>query len=116
MAAEMLRGKKYNNKVDIWSFGCIIYKLCISNYYFENKNQGKINLSIYRAELQNLIDTLLKKDYNKSPNIGQLLKIVEEYINKIDEKEIIKKIEKTETCLNFIIEHIIIKSLDKVKL
>ena len=116
MAPEILRGEKYNNKVDIWSLGCIIYELCTSNYYFENKNQGKINLSIYRAELQNLIDTLLKKDYNERPNIEQVLKIVEEYINKKDEKEIIKKIEKTETCLNFIIERIIIKSLDKVKL
>ena len=51
MAPEMLREEKYNNKVDIWSLGYIIYELCTSNYYFEHKNQGKINLSIYRAEL-----------------------------------------------------------------
>ena len=28
MAPEIIYGYPYNNKVDIWSFGCIIYELC----------------------------------------------------------------------------------------
>ena len=28
MAPEIIKGQKYNNKVDIWALGCIIYELC----------------------------------------------------------------------------------------
>ena len=115
MAPEILRGEEYNKKVDIWSLGCIIYELCTSNYYFENKTQGKINSSIYGVELQSLIDKLLNKDYNQRPNIEQICKIIEEYINKIDERQIIKKLEKTETCKNLMIERIIIRTLEKLR-
>ena len=28
MAPEIIKGIKYNNKIDIWSLGCIIYEIC----------------------------------------------------------------------------------------
>ena len=31
MAPEIIKGEKYNNKVDIWSLGCIIHELCTLN-------------------------------------------------------------------------------------
>ena len=40
MAPEIINGQKYNNKVDIWALGCIIYELCTLNYCFES---GSIN-------------------------------------------------------------------------
>ena len=89
MAPEILKGEGYKEKVDIWSLGCIIYELCTTNFYYENKTEGKINSSIYGEELQNLIDKLLNKDYNQRPNIEQIYTFVEEYINKIDESQII---------------------------
>ena len=115
MAPEILKGEQYNNKVDIWSLGCIIYELCTSNFYYDNKTQGKINKSVYGVELQNLIDKLLEKDYNKRPKIEEVCNIVEEYIKKIDEAKIIQILEKSETCKNFMIERMVIKYLEKAK-
>ena len=28
MSPEIIKGEKYNNKIDIWALGCIIYELC----------------------------------------------------------------------------------------
>ena len=77
MAPEVLKGKKCNNKVDIWSLGCIIYELCTLKVCFDNNDEGlfglmnqiinerheKINLNYYNTEIQELIDYLLIKDY-----------------------------------------------------
>jgi len=116
MAPEIIKGEKYNNKVDIWSLGAIIYELCTSNIYYENNTNGKINSSIYGVDLQNLIDSLLDKDYNKRPNIDEVYKIVEKSIKQYDESEIISKLENTEACKNIIIERIIIRSLEQVRI
>ena len=44
MAPEIIKGEKYNNKIDIWSFGCIIYELLTLNICFEDKSLlGLIN-------------------------------------------------------------------------
>ena len=44
IAPEEIKGLKYNNKIDIWSFGYIIYELCTLEFYsYKNKNK-KINL------------------------------------------------------------------------
>ena len=34
MAPEIIKGKKYENKIDIRALGCIIYELCILNVCF----------------------------------------------------------------------------------
>ena len=115
MAPEILKGEKYNYKVDIWSLGAIIYELCTSNIYYENNTNGKINSSIYGNDLQNLIDSLLEKDYSKRPNIDEVYKIIEKSIKQYDESEIISKLENTEACKNMLIERIILRSLEQVK-
>jgi len=42
MAPEIISGKKYNNKVDIWALGCIIYELCTLEVCFQS--EGLIGL------------------------------------------------------------------------
>ena len=81
LAPEIERGLEYNNKVDIYSLGCVIYELFTLNEYYIDKvieeKDCKINIDIYNSKYQKLIDLLLRKDYHERPNI-------EEVINKID--------------------------------
>ena len=55
MAPEIINNEKYNNKVDIYSLGCIIYELFTLNQYFIDKiidgKEGKIDLDIYSEKL-----------------------------------------------------------------
>ena len=50
LAPEIISGDKYNNKIDIYSLGCILYELLtLNNYYTDtdiNKNDGKIDINI----------------------------------------------------------------------
>ena len=88
MAPEIVKGEKYNNKVDIWALGCIIYELCTLNRCFDAQNiyeliniiingeHGKIDLKLYNSELQNLIDSLLNKNQKERPDIEQVYKLI----------------------------------------
>ena len=42
MAPEILKGEKYDFRVDISSFGCIIYELFTLNVYYIDKLDEKI--------------------------------------------------------------------------
>ena len=97
LAPEIINENKYDNKVDIWSLGCILYELCTLNRCFDSNNilklinqinsgiHGKIDLNIYNDRWQKMIDLLLKKDYKERPNIEEALELcsrkitVEEY-------------------------------------
>ena len=86
--------KKYTNKIDIWSFGCIIYELLTLNYCFENicdiinydGKYGKIDTNIYNSKWQDLIDLLLKKDYNERPNIDDVYNFLKKELTNITQK------------------------------
>ena len=84
-APEMELGKKYNNKVDIYSFGCIIYELFLCNEYYLDKLEGKdckINTDIYNPKWQNLLNELLRKqDYHERPDIEEVYKLVKSIID-----------------------------------
>ena len=64
IAPEILKGEKYNKKVDIWALGCILYELFSLNKCFDCSNiaglinqitymeHGKIDTHIYNIEWQ----------------------------------------------------------------
>ena len=93
MAPEILKGENYNNKVDIWALGCVIYELCTLNYCFESpgifnlcnkiisEEHEKIDIKLYPVELQNLLDLMLNKNYKIRPNIEEVYKIAQKFIN-----------------------------------
>ena len=84
------KGNKYNNKIDIYSLGCIIYELLTLNEYYIDtvidKKDGKININIYNPKWQKLIDLLLQKDYNKRPNIDTIYNYIKDEI-KVENNE-----------------------------
>ena len=95
MAPEILNGEKYDNKVDIWALGCIIYELCTLNICFESEyevglvkkitegNYDKNKLREYNSEWINLIELLLKIDKNDRPNIIEVYEKLDSGLNKI---------------------------------
>ena len=89
-APELYKQEKYDeiicdNKIDIYSLGCIIYELFTLNEYFidtkiENKS-GVIDIKIYNRKWQELLDLLLQNDYHKRPNIDTIYKYIQDEIN-----------------------------------
>ena len=90
-APEIAKRKKYNNKVDIYALGCIIYELFTLNEYFNDtkydKKDGKINIKKYNPKWQNLIDSALKEDFNERADIEAILNYIQNNINE-ENKEI----------------------------
>ena len=85
MAPEIINDQEYNKKVDIWSLGCILYELLTLNLCFGcanierliqdimKNNHGTIDANIYNKEWNNIIDLLLKIDYNERPEINEVI-------------------------------------------
>jgi surface protein len=100
-APEIEKGEKYNNKVDIYALGCIIYELFTLNEYYNVKNENvTINTKIYNPKWQNLIDLTLNDDYNKRPNIDEVYDYIENEIN--NNNEIICTYNKNEKRINIL--------------
>ena len=109
MAPEIINGESYNNKVDIWALGCIIYELCTLNPCFDCEYMmglvNQINNCDYSKKdindksWQNIIELLLIKDHHKRPDINQVYQLIIKNV-------IIKK--------NF--DEKYLKSLDKISL
>ena len=80
LAPEIMKGNKYNNKVDIYSFGCIIYELFTLNQYYLDKiidnKEAQININIYNPKWQTLIELLLKNDYHERPSAKEIYNFI----------------------------------------
>ena len=124
MAPEILKGEKYNNKVDIWSLGCIIHELCELTFCFDNKSidqlvndikeskRHKINEEEYGIEMQKLIDLLLNQNYISRPNIEEILQILKR--NNFTNNNTSKLFEKDDIYQNYILENNLQQCLDQV--
>jgi len=128
MAPEIINGEKYNNKVDIWSLGCIIYELCTLNLCFDDvslktlmnkiveSKYETINKKIYGADLQNLIDLLLEKDRKKRPDIDIIIEKINKFINRLSIEKKIDLFLNSEIYEEYIIEKDIKNSLDQISI
>ena len=87
-APEILENKNYDNKVDIWALGCIIYELCALKKCFNSRNEiinkiksqikfyGRIDLNYYNKDLQDIIYKLLEPNPEKRPNIEEAYNLI----------------------------------------
>ena len=128
MAPEIINGQKYNNKVDIWSLGCIIHELCTLSYCFNSNSinglitqitqskHEKIDQKLYGADLQNLIDLLLNKDYKKRPSIEDVKKEINKKMSASIIEKFLQLLEEDESYQNHLIEKNIQNSIDQVNI
>ena len=89
MAPELIRQQKYNEKVDVWSLGCITYQLLCGMTPFDGKTLKKINHNICHKQLETMFDDpcwytvsddakdfilqCLVREVNERPSINDLL-------------------------------------------
>lgn len=81
-APEVIKGKEYDYKVDIWSFGTLVYELIFKSTPFYNGNIRRMLNNVLNEEVkfpkgakQEVIDlckSLLMKDPNERPEIDQI--------------------------------------------
>ena len=85
-APEIWDDKSYDNKIDIWSFGCIIYEMCCLKCPFRStsisnlaklikKGEYKSIPDIYSDNLSNIISKMIIVNPLKRFNCDKLLKI-----------------------------------------
>ena len=76
-ASEIEKSQKYDEKIDIYSLGCIIYELFFLNEYYIDKfidDEIKyINKDFYNPKWQDIIDLLLAKNPYQRPNIEEII-------------------------------------------
>ena len=91
LAPDITKGEEYNNKIDIYALGCIMYELFTLNVYYINKNRDndvkKIDFDVYKKKWQYLTASLLDNDYNKRPDISKVVGQIDKYLYKTKENE-----------------------------
>lgn len=85
ISPELVENKPYNEKADIWSLGIILYEMCALVTPFRAKTLLGLAQCItkgkyepiprnYSKHVERCIRWLLQVDYQKRPNIVQLLR------------------------------------------
>lgn len=83
MAPEQVSSSKYDDKVDIWSLGIVIYQMCTLSVPFKGGNYFDLAQKIatetikplpkiYSERLKNVVKALLHKDPKKRPTAKDL--------------------------------------------
>ena len=85
LSPEMCEEKPHNAKSDIWALRCVLYEMCTKRHPFEATNQAALILKIingkyapipssYSAEMIEVLNLCLCRDYKKRPFASTLLK------------------------------------------
>lgn len=86
LSPEIIEGREYTFKTDLWSLGVILYEMCALTPPFKANNLSFLALKIvkgnytpipscYSAELSNIIAKLLSVDPVKRPSVHEILSI-----------------------------------------
>ncbi|PNW87779.1 hypothetical protein CHLRE_01g001800v5 [Chlamydomonas reinhardtii] len=84
LSPEICQNRKYNQKSDIWSLGCVLYELATLKHAFEAPNMRALIQKIIKGsyppmpatrskELRDLCDRMLTLDWQKRPSINDIL-------------------------------------------
>lgn len=85
MSPEVLQGKEYSNKTDIWSLGCVIIEIATMKRPYEAEHEvallyklKKFKVSIpVDKELEKIVKKMMRRNPDKRPNCDDLLKLTE---------------------------------------
>lgn len=86
LSPEIIEGKPYSFKSDIWSLGVMLYEMCALKPPFEGMNMHFLAMHIVRGkfaqipihfsrELRELVNQMLTTDVSKRPTINQILRV-----------------------------------------
>ncbi|KAA6404333.1 MAG: putative MAP kinase kinase family domain protein [Streblomastix strix] len=88
LSPELVAGKKYDARADVWALGCIVYELMTYNKPFEATNSAALIFKIlqdepsdvpkeldYTDDLRMVVKQMLKKDYTTRPTVEDLFLI-----------------------------------------
>lgn len=84
LSPEICDGKPYNDKSDVWAYGCVVYETCVLQRPFEAANilalQRRISTGKYEPipearspELRALVASCLERDSSQRASISQIL-------------------------------------------
>ncbi|RNA10655.1 serine threonine- kinase Nek9 [Brachionus plicatilis] len=84
LSPEIVEGKKYSYKSDIWALGCVVYEMMTLSRVFDATNQLKLALKIsqcnindieadYSTELKDMIKIIFSKDPEQRPSAQEIL-------------------------------------------
>ncbi|KAH8396217.1 hypothetical protein KR222_005539, partial [Zaprionus bogoriensis] len=80
MSPELVKGRQYDRKSDVWAVGCLIYELCALRPPFRGRAFAQLSENIalgefscipgvYSADLQAIIGFMLARDHEQRPSI-----------------------------------------------
>ncbi|KAF5839493.1 kinase-like domain-containing protein [Dunaliella salina] len=84
LSPEICQNKRYNQKSDIWSLGCVLYEITAGRHAFEAPNMRALIQKIVKGtynpvpstrskELRDLIDRIFTLNWEKRPSINDIL-------------------------------------------
>jgi serine/threonine protein kinase len=93
LSPELVKQQPYDFKVDIWAMGCVLYHIICLQPPFKGDNlialgnsivhqEPKPLPSIYSSRLQNFIFKLIAKKVYDRPSVGEVLKLLNEFLKK----------------------------------
>lgn len=56
LSPEVISGKPYDHKSDVWSIGCVLYELCTSKHLFDGNNLMALVFKIMNNDIPNIPD------------------------------------------------------------
>eukprot|EP00929_Paragymnodinium_shiwhaense_P031931 TRINITY_DN17785_c0_g1_i1.p1 TRINITY_DN17785_c0_g1~~TRINITY_DN17785_c0_g1_i1.p1 ORF type:complete len:787 (-),score=130.23 TRINITY_DN17785_c0_g1_i1:213-2573(-) len=84
LSPELCEEKPYNEKSDVWAYGCVVYEMCALKHPFEAKNHGALIIKILRGmyapihsdysdDLRDVVDACMQREYAMRPTTSELL-------------------------------------------
>lgn len=85
LSPEICEDKPYNDKSDVWAYGCVVYEMCALKHPFDARNQAALLCKIltgrkdapvpasYSSDLREIIDSCLQYEAADRPAMAELI-------------------------------------------